>query len=244
MIGRKILLIDNNAEFLQLIGEIFGDAGALVFWAMDGMEGIGKVLSLRPDLIVLGILVAGQDSLHVYKKIRQFSNTPLIMISHLDGKQLALQGWKTGPNNFLVKPATPQNLLVHAKAILRQHNQNSGSVINYDDGRLKIEVLKHRVQIKNKRIKLTPVEFRLLVYLTSNAEEVLTYEKILAHVWGDKQDVNNSNVHVYISHLRSKIEDDPKKPLYIQSIHGVGYIFEKPNVRTPYDKVFGKLVLS
>ena len=106
MIGRKILLIDNNAEFLQLIGEIFGDAGALVFWAMDGMEGIGKVLSLRPDLIVLGILVAGQDSLHVYKKIRQFSNTPLIMISHLDGKQLALQGWKTGPNNFLVKPAT------------------------------------------------------------------------------------------------------------------------------------------
>jgi DNA-binding response OmpR family regulator len=102
-------------------------------------------------------------------------------------------------------------------------------VFNYDDGRLEIDFDKHRVLVEDREVKLTPVEFRLLAYLEGNAGKVLSYEQILFSVWGSEYKGNDDYVHVYVSHLRSKIEQDPKKPRYIVSIHGVGYIFEKQN---------------
>ena len=244
MIGQKILLIDNNADFLRLAGLVFREAGAQIITASDGMEGIGKALTYQPNLIILGTMTPEKEGLQVYKKIRQFSNTPLIMLSSLDRDQLVLQGWEAGVDDFLTKPISPETLLLRAKTVIRRNEKSAAlrSTINYDDGHLKIDVLKHRVLIKNKRVKLTPVEFRLLVYLVSNADQVLSFDEILANVWGSEQDGNNSYVHVYISHLRSKIEEYPKEPRYIRSIHGVGYIFEKQDRQFSYEKSFGKLI--
>lgn len=230
MNGQKVLLIDSNTEFLQLASLVFRKAGAQVITASDGMEGIGKALTYQPNLIILSTMLPGKDGLQVYKKIRQISNTPLIMLSSMDRDQLVSQGWEAGVEDFLTKPISPETLLLGVKTIMQRSDQSATfqSAMNYDDGHLKIDVLKHRVLIKNKRVRLTPVEFRLLVYLMSNADQVLSFEDILENVWGSEQDGNNSYVHVYISHLRSKIEECPKKPRYIQSVHGVGYFFEKP----------------
>jgi two-component system response regulator RegX3 len=119
--------------------------------------------------------------------------------------------------------------LARAKAVIRRGEQTNGyqDAFNYDDGRLQIDIEKHRVTVTDKQVKLTPVEFRLLAYLASNAGRVLSFEQILDNVWGSEYKGNDDYVHVYVSHLRSKIEQDPKKPSYIVSIHGVGYIFEK-----------------
>lgn len=243
MIGRKVLLIDNNTEFLRLASMVFREAGALVMKAIDGMEGIGKVLTHRPDLIILGTMMSGKNSLQVYKKIRQFSNTPLIMLTTLNLNQLIMQGWEARNGDFLAEPVKPESLLLFARAVMQRSEQvNSYRVsIDYDDGRLKIDTQKHRVLIRNKRVKLTPVEFRLLIYLVSNADKVLAFDQILANVWGSKER-NNNYVHVYISHLRNKIEEDSKRPRYIQSIHGVGYIFEKQVTHPSFEKDVGEIL--
>lgn len=246
MIGRKVLFIDTDVEFLQSNSLVFRDTGAQVIMAQDAMEGIGKMLTHRPDLIILGTMLHGRSSLQVYKKIRQFSNTPLIMLSVLDQEQLMLQGWEPGADDFLTKPITPEILLAHARAVVNRSKRDQGkrSPFKYDDGFLKIDVEKHRVTIRNKRINLTPVEFRLLTYLASNPDRVLSFDQILVKVWGIEREGNNSYVYVYISHLRSKIESDEKAPRYIQSIHGVGYIFERQSARATPEKVFGELATS
>jgi len=229
MIGKKILLIDDDTDFLTLTSQIFKNAGAQVITSLEGNEGISKALTHQPDLIVLDIMMPGKDGFQICQTIRQFSNTPLIMLSALDRDQLMLQGLEAGADDFLTKPFNPDILLARANAVLRRSEQNNGQreKINYDDGRLKVDIEKHRVTLKDNLIKLTPVEFRLLAYLVSNPGKVLSFEQILDNVWGSDYQGNDDYVHVYISHLRNKIEKDTKSPRYILTVHGVGYIFEK-----------------
>jgi DNA-binding response OmpR family regulator len=229
MIGKKVLLIDDDVDFLKLTSLIFEGSGAQAITARDGVEGMGKLLTQRPDLIILDIMMPGIDGFETCQKIRQFSNTPLIMLSALDHDELMLKGLEAGADDFLSKPINPEILLARARAVVRRGRQNKGfqEVPNYKDGRLEVDIEKHRVLIGSKQIKLTSVEFRLLAYMVGKAGRVLSFEQILFSVWGSEYKGNDDYVHVYISHLRSKIEQDPKNPRYIRSIYGVGYIFEK-----------------
>jgi len=167
-----------------------------------------------------------------------------------------LQGLAAGADDFVSKPFSPDILLARAQSVLRRsqrsngHNGSNGqnghngyngynghngqnghngslASFSYNDGYLSIDIEKHEVLIHGKRIKLTPVEFRLLVYLARNAGKLLTFEKILVNVWGNEYRGSMEHVHVYISHLRKKVEQDARNPRYIMTIHGMGYIFEK-----------------
>lgn len=229
MLGKKILLIDSDPEFRDLIGLIFKEAGAQIFLARDGLEGMGHLFTQQPNLIVLNVMLPGQDGFQICRRIRQFSKTPLIMISSLPQDQLMVRGLEAGADDFLSQPINPEILLARSRTLMRRSRQKNGTPesISYDDGRLVIDFEKHRVLIEKNEIKLTPVEFRLLAYLVTNQDRALTYEQILFNVWGNEYTGNDDYVHVYISYLRSKIEPDPKEPSYIQSIHGVGYIFQK-----------------
>jgi two-component system KDP operon response regulator KdpE len=229
MIGKKILLIDDDADFLKLTSLIFKSSGAQVILTQNGLDGMGKLFTHQPDLIILDAMIPGIDGFETCQKIRQFSNTPLIMMSAMDHDELMLKGLEAGADDFLSKPINPEILLARAKAVMRRSEPNNEfqGVLNYKDGRLEIDIEKHRVLICGKQVKLSPVEFRLLAYLMGNAGKVISYEQILFGVWSGEQKGKYGYVHVYISHLRNKLEEDPKKPLYIRSIHRVGYIFEK-----------------
>ena len=229
MIGKKILLIDDDSDFLKLTSLIFQESGAQALTARDGLEGMGKLFTQRPDLIILDVMMPGIDGIQICKRIRQYSNTPLIMLTALNDDEHMLRGLEAGADDFLSKPINREILLARAKAVIRRSEQGNGynDVFNYDDGRLEIDIEKHRVVVEGEQIKLTPVEFRLLAFLATNAGRVLPFEQILNNVWGSEYRGNDDYVHVYVSHLRSKIEKDPKNPRYILSIHGVGYIFEK-----------------
>jgi DNA-binding response OmpR family regulator len=229
MIGKKVLLIDDDVDFLKLTTLIFKESGVQAITARDGLEGMGKLFTQQPDLIILDIMMPGIDGFQVCKRIRQYSNTPLIMLTALDHDEHMLKGLEAGADDFLSKPINREVLLARAKAVIRRSNQNNGyqELLNYTDGYLEIDIERHRVLISGEPVKLTPVEFRLLAYLVGNAGRVLSFEQILDNVWGSEYKGNDDYVHVYISHLRSKIEQDPKNPHYIMSIHGVGYIFER-----------------
>ena len=146
-----------------------------------------------------------------------------------------LRGLTAGADDFLSKPFNPEILVARARTVLRRTRYldnktgpygNTAS-FSYNDGYLSIDIERHEVLKHGKRIKLTPVEFRLLVYLARNSGKLLTFEKILANVWGNGYQGSMEHVHVYISHLRRKLEEDTKNPRYITTVHGIGYIFEK-----------------
>jgi two-component system KDP operon response regulator KdpE len=244
MIDQTVLIIDDDADLLQLASLIFKKAGAQVVTAHDGLDGISKFFMHHPNLIILDVMMPGSNGFDVCQRIRQVSDDPLIMLTSLNREQDMLQGLAAGADDFLSKPFSPEILLARAQTVLRRaqrsngqngsnghkghngHNSNSAS-FSYNDGYLSIDLEKHEVLIHGKRIKLTPVEFRLLVYLARNAGKLLTFEKILVNVWGNEYRGSMEHVHVYISHLRRKVEQDAKNPRYIMTIHGMGYIFEK-----------------
>ena len=231
MIDSKVLLIDDDADLLQLATVIFKKEGAQVITARDGMEGVSKLFTHHPDLIVLDVMMPGMNGFEVCERIRQFSDTPLIMLTALNHEKEMLRGLEAGADDFLSKPFNADILLARAKTVLRRSEHlkapSASDQFNYDNGHLSIDVARRDVLINNKRIKLTPVEFRLLTYLARNAGKVLTFEQILTHVWGNEYRGSMDYVHVYISHLRRKLGEHTKTPRYILTLHGVGYIFEK-----------------
>jgi len=248
MNGTKLLIIDDDAGLLQLVSLIFKKAGAQVVTASEGLEGISKLFVHHPDLVILDVVMPGNNGFDVCQRIRQVSDAPIIMLTALNQEHEMLQGLEAGADDFLSKPFNPEILLARARTVLRRtqhsngtnghngngHNGNghngNNSAFNYNDGHLSIDIEKHYVLRNGKRIKLTPIEFRLLVYLARNGGKLLTFENILSNVWGYDRGGSMDYIHVYISHLRRKIEENAKNPRYIMTIHGVGYIFEKPEL--------------
>jgi|SRR5687768_10977113 len=229
MNNKKVLIIDDDAGFLYLASLLFKKEGATVFTARDGLEGISKLFTHQPDLTILDVTMPGLNGFEVCQRIRQISDTPIIILTALNDEQDMLRGLKAGADDFLSKPFNPKILLARARTVLRrtEHLQSQKDSFNYDDGHLSIDMERRHVLLHDKRIKLTPTEFRLLIYLVRNPGKVLTFEQILANVWGNEYRGNLDYVHVYVSHLRNKIEENPKSPRYILTVHGIGYIFER-----------------
>lgn len=228
MIGKTVLIIDDDPDLLHLASHIFQREGAETIIASGEMEGMSKLFTCHPDLVVLDVVLQEADGFEICRKIRQVSNVPLIMLTALNKEQEMLQGLEAGADDFLSKPFNAEILIARARAILRRSEYQNGNaaVFKYNDGNLSIDIENHHVLIKGKLIKLTRVEFRLLVYLARNAGKVLTFNQILSAVWGDEYRGNMEYVHIYISHLRRKLEENTKSPRYFLTVHGVGYIFE------------------
>ena len=229
MINSKVLLVDDDVDLLQLASVIFKKEGAQVMTARDGMEGVSKLFTYQPDLIILDVMMPGLNGFEVCRRIRQVSDTPLIMLTALNHEQEMLRGLDAGADDFLSKPFSAEVLLARAKTVLRRSEslRSPNDNFTYNNGHLTIDVERRDVLLNGKRIKLTPVEFRLLTYLARNAGKVLTFEQILSNVWGNEYHGSMGYVHVYISHLRRKLGEDTKSPRYILTLHGVGYVFEK-----------------
>ena len=228
MIGKTVLIIDDDTDLLHLASHVFQKVGAQVITASNEMEGISKLFTHHPDLIILDVILPQANGFEICRKIRQVSDVPIIMLTALNKEPEMLQGLDAGADDFLSKPFNADILLARARAVLRRsgHPNNKAAAFKYDDGNLSIDIESHHVLIKGRRVKLSRVEFRLLVYLTRNAGKVLTFNQILSAVWGDEYRGNIEYVHIYISHLRKKLEENTKSPRYFLTVHGVGYIFE------------------
>jgi two-component system KDP operon response regulator KdpE len=229
MIDQKVLLIDDDADLLHLAGLLFKKAGAQIFTARDGLEGISKLFTCNPNLIVLDVMMPGTNGFEVCQRIRQVSNAPIIMLTALNEEQEMLRGLEAGADDFLSKPFNAEVLMARAKTVLRRSANGNAPSTNFEfnNGHLSIDIERHHVLVDERRVKLTPVEFRLIVYLARNAGKVLTFNHILSNVWGNQYMGSIDYVHVYVSHLRNKIEENVKNPRYILTVHGVGYIFER-----------------
>lgn len=186
MIGTKVLIIDDDPYLRQLATMLFQRTGAEVCVAADALEGLIQFYTCNPSLIILDVIMPETSGFEICRRICQVSEIRIILLTALNSEEDLVRGINQGADDFLSKPFSPEVLLARARAVLRRNGQLGGHSkdFDFDNGHLKIDIDNRQVLVNKRRLKLSPIEFRLLVFMARHAGKVLTLEFILANVWG------------------------------------------------------------
>lgn len=232
--AQKILVVDDEQSIVTLLQYNLQQAGYEVVTAADGEEGFNKVFTERPDLILLDLMLPKMDGVEVCKAIRNEKNqVPILMLTAKDDEFDKVLGLELGADDYMTKPFSPREVVARIKAILRrsQLTEQSSDVKTANEihiGKLKILPEHFEAYRNDELLELTPKEFELLIYLIERQGRVITREHMLNSVWNYEFAGDSRIVDVHISHLREKIEDNPKQPQYIKTVRGLGYKLEAP----------------
>ena len=232
--ANKILIVDDDPAFIRLVDKILAAKGYEVLKAMNGQEALRLVFDHKPALVLLDVVMPGMDGWEICHRIRDLSDVPIIMLTgHQMAEEDIVRGLDHGADDYILKPVGNRELVARVRAILRRAElpscKNDGKVSVFSDGFLTLNVVERKVTVNGQRVKLTPIEFRLLALLLGNAGHILTHQQLLEKVWGWEYTDDLDYVRIYISHLRRKIEPEPATPRYIVTEPGVGYYFQKSN---------------
>jgi len=226
--GKRILVIDDEPELLDLVSTVLRREGAQAFTAVNGDEGLLQLHKEHPDLVLLDIMMPGLPGFETCSRIIESSKTPVIFLTALVSVNDIVKCLNLGAVDYVTKPFTPKVLVARIRAALRLVDQitteNPPDV--YEDDYLTINLDQRRISVEGVPVQLTATEYKLLSFLFSNANQVLTSADILDNVWGAEYRNSTNYVHIYIWRLRQKIEQDPKNPQYLLSEPGTGYRFE------------------
>lgn len=228
---RTILVVDDEPSIVTLLKFNLEQAGYNVLTAEDGRTGLETALKEKPDLMVLDLMLPGMDGMDVCKTLRQEKvNLPILMLTAKDDEFDKILGLELGADDYLTKPFSPREVVARVKAILRrsQIGDAEKSEQTLEIGDLEIHLDRFDVYFKGRQLVLTPKEFELLLYLANHRGKVLSRDQLLNGVWDFRYDGDTRIVDVHISHLREKIEEDTKRPVYIRTIRGFGYKLEGP----------------
>ncbi len=224
MSNELVLIVDDEKTLVKALTFNLQKEGFRVDTAYDGEEALEKVFSLKPDVVVLDLMLPEVDGFEVCRRIRKKLDVPIIMLTARSEDIDKVLGLELGADDYLTKPFNSRELVARIKAILRR------STVSEEDsrkqvkiGKLQIDLLQHRVRLGDKEINLTSKEFALLSFLALNAGNVYSREQLLAQVWGYDYYGDVRTVDVHIRHLREKIENDPANPEYIITVWGTGY---------------------
>ena len=226
--GKKqtILLVDDDPDILQMISYNVEKEGYTVHTAADGEEGIKLAANVKPDLVLLDVMMPKMDGIEVCQIIRENKDIEQPIIAFLtsrseDYSQIA--GFKAGGDDYITKPIRPRVLISRIEALLRRHHKDEedGST-EKQQGRVVLDRERFLLLLENKEIQLPKKEFELLELLLSRPGKVFTRDQILSSVWGDETIVGERTIDVHIRKLREKIGD-----AYIRTIKGVGYTYNE-----------------
>jgi DNA-binding response OmpR family regulator len=227
----KVLLVEDDIEFLNLTRTWLHNAGYEVFTAGDGVEGMRRVFSSRPDIVILDANIPKMDGWEVCRRIRDMSDIPVLMVTVNGQKSDKLKGFTLGADDYLPKPVDFHELIARVQAILRRTRtitrDNKPSTFN--NGDIEIDWGSRQVWVRGERVKLSPTEFKIMSCLIKSRGWIVTHEQLLEKAWGPNYIGDKSFVKLYIRYLRQKIEQDPHKPQIIMTERGVGYYFAMQN---------------
>jgi two-component system KDP operon response regulator KdpE len=225
----KILVIDDAPEVIEAVTVSFSLQWreTEVIGAADGEDGLDQVERERPDLVLLDIAMPGLDGYETLRRLREFSDVPVIMLTARDGVLDKVKGLELGADDYVTKPFDHLELLARVKALLRRLAMPApvSRAPSFARGDLEVDFASRQVRVKGEPVALTPVEYQLLYHLVRNAGHVLRHETLLAKVWGREYVDELDYLRVYIRRLRRKLEPDPEHPTYILTERGLGYRF-------------------
>lgn len=234
MNGDSILLVEDDKEIRQGVEIFLRSQGYQVFQAENGLEGL-KLLEERPiDLAIVDVMMPVMDGITMTAKLREKYDFPVIFLSAKTEEVDKILGLNIGADDYVTKPFTPMELMARVNSQLRRYHRfldrlNSGQKVNpkiHQVGGLEVNEETVEVNADGKNVKVTPIEFKILLLLIRNPGRVFPAEEIYERVWNERA-INTDTVMVHIRNLREKIEVDPKDPKYIKVVWGVGYKLEK-----------------
>jgi len=227
----KILVVEDDAEFINLTSTWLQNSGYEVITAGDGAEGMRRVYSSRPDLVLLDANIPKMDGWEVCRRIRDMSDIPVLMVTVNSQKSDRLKGFTLGADDYITKPVDFHELIARIQAVLRRSGlaKNEDKHSTFNNGDIEIDWGSRQVWVRGKRIKLSPTEFKIISCLIKNRGWIVTHEQLLEKAWGPNYIGDKSFVKLYIRYIRQKIEENPHKPQIIMTERGVGYYFAMPN---------------
>jgi two-component system OmpR family response regulator len=221
--GRKILLVEDDAETASYLTRGLGEEGHSVEHVTDGRDGLFRATDGSFDLIILDRMVPGLDGLGLLKAMRAAKvETPVLILSALASVTDRIEGLESGSDDYLVKPFSFGELLARVNALLRRGEGKSAADLRITVGDLEIEPLSRVVKRSGKVIDLKPREYRLLEYLARNEDRVVTRTMLLEQVWDYHFDPGTNVIDVHVSRLRRKLEDGFERPI-LHTVRGAGY---------------------
>ncbi len=235
IMSQKVLVVDDEQSIVTLLKYNLETAGYIVEVAYDGEEALEKVNEIQPELVVLDVMLPKKDGIEVCKTIRSDKNlVPILMLTAKDDEFDRVLGLELGADDYMTKPFSPREVVARVKAILRRSKFASEiEKADVDDEDILIENIRIRPEFfevykDDELLELTPKEFELLLYLIERQGRVITREHMLNSVWNYEFAGDSRIVDVHISHLRDKLEENPKQPKLIKTVRGLGYKLERP----------------
>lgn len=222
MTATDVLIVEDEKEIAALLGDFLRDKGYIVSIANDGDKALALYEKYGAKLVVLDIMLPGKDGFTILSKIRERDNTPVLIVSAKDTKEDKLKGIVGGADDYIEKPYDIDILMAKIDGIMARRYGGKDLVV----GEIRIEKAAKNVYLREKKLDLTIKEYELLLLLAENVGKVLSKEYLFEEVWGSDSESEMQTLTVHMKWLRTKIEEDPKKPVHLQTVWGVGYKFE------------------
>jgi two-component system response regulator VicR len=230
--AKRILIIEDETSISDIIKFNLEKEGYTVDAAYDGREGLRMALEGAPDLILLDVMLPAMDGFEVCKRVRETSNTPILMLTAKEEEVDKVLGLELGADDYITKPFGMRELVARIKANIRRTDFLVEKLDAPSDvqtfGNLEIDMNRYEVRKNGIALELTLREFELLKYLAEREDRVFSREQLLEEVWGYEYYGDIRTVDVTVRRLREKLEDDPSDPKYIMTKRGIGYHFKRP----------------
>ena len=218
----RVLMVDDEATILRFLRSVLDTGEFSLYQAQDGHAALAAAAAVRPDIILLDLGLPDLDGVEVIRRIREWSQVPIIVLSVRDGEDNKVGALDAGADDYLIKPFGVAELQARIRVSLRRSLQEAPEPV-YKSCGLEVDLARRRVLVRGSEVQLTPTEYELLRLLVNHAGKVMTHGQILRQIWGSAHADQQNVLRVNISNLRQKIEADPSRPRHIVTELGVGY---------------------
>lgn len=218
----KILVIDDEISIRTFIKASLQNEGYEIIEAGSVAEGLKAAVDAHPNLVILDLGLPDGSGLDFVKRIREWSQVPIIVLTVDDNEATKVQLLDAGADDYITKPFGVSELIARLKVAFR-HAQTERATPIFESGSLSVDLANHQVSVRGEKVHLTATEYAILRLLVKNGGQIISQENLLSEIWGPAGQENSHYIRIYIGHLRKKIEDDPSVPKHIITEPGVGY---------------------
>ncbi|MDA8325891.1 MAG: response regulator transcription factor [Nitrospiraceae bacterium] len=224
----SVLVAEDDRKIARVVKVYLEQAGYIVTVAEKGHEAIDEAAKGRPAVVILDLMLPDMNGEEVFREIKKLGDIPVIMLTAKSAPEERIAGFALGADDYIVKPFNPREMVYRVKAVLKRASAPEGletASMSFNKGSLCIDGLKHEVRKRGVPVNFTPSEFRILIAFASAPQWVLTREKLIEKAFGYQFEGFDRTIDVHIKNMRQKIEDDPRNPAFIVTVHRVGYKF-------------------
>ena len=225
--GQRILIVEDDARIAEMVVKNLETSGYECQRSEDGGHALADFERYRPDLVVLDLGLPGVDGLQITRRIRSQSDVPILMLTARTSESDKLLGLEIGADDYVTKPFSTVELIARVRALLRRATGSLREQV-IEVGPVRVDPARRTVQRAGTPVPVTTLEFDLLYFLASRPGRVFSREALMEQVWGSDRVVDDRSINSLVSRLRHKLEEDPSRPRYIQTVWGAGYRFAEP----------------